>query len=203
MTSLLLFGASRGVGLEVARLARSSGCAVAAMTRTPSAELAGLGVRQFPGDACQRKRLFEALRDGPRAEAVVCTISGGPLGASADCMGTINVIDGAKRLGISRFLLVSSLGAGNSRPHASQKLISAIGPILDEKTRAEDHLMASGLEFTIIRAGGLLNGAATGRAGLHEDPGVHGRISRADLAALIMDCLGNPDSIGRIFSAVE
>ena len=49
----------------------------------------------------------------------------------------------------------------------------------------------------------IVDEPVTGRGALSEDPSVHGNIARADLAALILDCLARPDTIGRTFSAVD
>ena len=195
---LLLFGASRGTGLELARLAGLGGRVVYAVTRAPSAALEQLGVRQLSGDALDAVRVSELCRQCRDVDAVVSTMGGG----LSDSEGTINAVEGARASGIRRFVLVSSLGAGGSRAYASPRLLDAIGPILEEKTRAENHLVASELDFTIIRPGQLLDAPATGRAILREDPSLHGGIPRADLAALLLECLERPDAIGRTFSAV-
>lgn len=195
---LLLFGASRGAGFELARLARRERRPVYAVTRAPSAALEELGVRQLSGDALDAARVAELFRFYREAGEVVSTMGGG----SADGEGTINVVEGARVAGVRRFVLISSLGAGESRAFASPRLLDAIGPVLEEKTRAENHLAASGLDFTIIRPGGLKDDPPTGRAILCEDPGLHGNIPRADLAALILECLERPDTVGRTFSAV-
>lgn len=195
---LLLFGASRGTGLELARLARHAGWTVHAMTRSQSAELEEIGVRQISGTADDAARVAEVCQQCRDAGAVISSLGGG----TSDGDGTIHVIDAVRAAGIRRFILVSSLGAGESRAHASQRLLDAIGPVLEEKTRAENHLKASGLEFTIVRPGQLLDGPTTGRATLREDPSLHGGIPRAELAALLLGCLDEPASIGRTFTAV-
>ncbi len=201
--SLLLLGASRGAGLEVARLARSRGRPVFALTRSFSEPLERLGVVQLHGDALDPGRMAETCRLSAGAAAVVCTMGGGPVGASADFAGVVHAVEGAREAGIRRFLLVSSLGAGESRAYASERLLAAIGPVLEEKSRAEEFLAASGLDFTILRPGRLLDGPATGGGALSPDPAVHGGITRADLAALLLDCLEQPESVGRTFSAVD
>lgn len=198
MTPLLLFGASRGTGLEVARLARSQGYAVYAMTRSHSAELEKIGVQQLSGDVFDKKRLAEIFIDFPTIPTVVCSLGGG----HSDGEGTINLIEAAHLCMVHRFILISSLGAGESRAHASERLLAAIGTVLEEKTRAEDCLRAGKLAFTIIRPGQLIDGPYTAKAVLSEDPGIHGSISRTDLASLVMHCVERPQTAGRIYSAV-
>jgi uncharacterized protein YbjT (DUF2867 family) len=196
--ALLLFGASRGTGFELARLARQAGSPVYAMTRSHSEDLEQLGVHQFTGDAAEASRTAEACIPFHDVEAAISTMGGG----TSDGDGNIHVIDAVRAAGIRRFVLVSSLGAGESRAYASQRLLDAIGPVLEEKTRAEIHLAGSGLDFTILRPGQLLDGLPTGQAVLREDPSLHGGIPRAELAGLILQVLENPDSIGRTYTAV-
>ncbi|MCK7473872.1 MAG: NAD(P)H-binding protein [Rhodopseudomonas palustris] len=98
---------------------------------------------------------------------------------------------------------MSSLACGDSRAYASERIIAAIGPVLEAKTRAEDHLRALDLDWTIIRPGGLTEGEPTGNGALYEDPRVHGRISRADLAEMVLKCLDAPGSIKRVLATVD
>jgi len=199
---LLIFGASHGTGLEVARLARARGYPVNGFARSISPMLTRLGVPQHCGDALEWEQPLAFCRDCPDAAAAVCTIGGGPVGVSADFAGVVNVVDAVRAAGISRFVLLSSLGAGESRAHASAPLLAAIGPILEEKTRGEEYLRASGLAYTILRAGGL-NNAPAGEGGvLVERPDAHGRIAREELAVLILDALEREDTVGRVYSAV-
>jgi len=196
---LLIFGASRGTGLEVARLARRKGQSVYGVIRSQSAALEQLGVKTLSGNVDDAAQVADVCLQARDAGAVVSTLGGG----TSDGDGTMRVIDAVRAGGIRRFILVSSLGAGDSRAYASQRLLDAIGPILEEKTRAENHLAASGLDFTIIRPGQLLDAPANHRASLREDPSLHGGIPRADLAALILECLDQPETIGRTFTAVD
>ncbi len=71
------------------------------------------------------------------------------------------------------------------------------------KNQAEDHLRASGLDYTIIRPGGLGPSvlAATGTARLTEDPASLSYISRKDLARLVVDSLGDPSTAGHTYTA--
>ena len=200
--TLLIFGASRGAGLETARLARSHGWNVHALVRTASPTLEALDVQQHVGDALDATRVAEVCAACSDADAVISTMSGGPVGASADFIGVANAVEGARAAGIERFLLVSSLGAGESRAHASERLLQAIGHILEEKTRGEECLLASGLRHTVIRPGRLVDESQPGGGALVEDPGVHGDLGRGDLAELLLACIKAPQTEGRIFSSV-
>src|SRR5690606_16495068 len=116
--------------------------------------------------------------------AVISTIGCLRCEPPPDFIGNRNIIDAARNNGIGRFILITTVGAGDS--HDAANLLSRIvlRPILPLKTRAEDHLRASGLAYTIIRPGGLRpeSTEATGLGYLTEDRGSLGFIHRADLA---------------------
>ena len=71
----------------------------------------------------------------------------------------------------------------------------ALSKIIPLKTQAEEHLKESGLNYTIIRPGGLPYGEDTGRGLLSEDPETMGFINRGDLARLIVGVIDDPRTI--------
>jgi uncharacterized protein YbjT (DUF2867 family) len=79
----------------------------------------------------------------------------------------------------------------------------ALSKVIPLKTQAEDHLKASGLDYTIIRPGGLPPGIGTGGGILSEDPTTMGFIVRSDLARLILGVLDDPRTIGKTLAAVD
>ncbi|MDP6694878.1 MAG: NAD(P)H-binding protein, partial [Gammaproteobacteria bacterium] len=89
----------------------------------------------------------------------------------------------------------------DAAPLPSRIVLSKILPL---KTQAEDHLKASGLDYTIIRPGGLpYTTNSTGRGLLSEDRNTMGFILRADLARLIVGVLHDDRTIGKTFAAVD
>ena len=71
-----------------------------------------------------------------------------------------------------------------------------------EKTLGEDHLIASGLDYTLIRPGGLRNGPATGN-GLLSEEYLEGSINRADVGMLIVRALQDDSTIGKAYHVVD
>jgi len=137
-------------------------------------------------------------------DAIVTAIGGAlPDGRFVDEVGNIAIADAAEAAGVRRLVQVSSLACGDSRPYASPRIIAAIGQILEAKTRAEDDLRGRDLDWTILRPGGLTAGAASGNGALYDDPRVHGRIGRAELARLVLTALSSPATIHRVLSAVD
>lgn len=206
MRKILLFGATRGVGLELARLLREEGREVLAMVRPTSGAgaLQEMGVQVVSGDALSDGDVaaaFAAL--GPGGE-VVSTL-GGAFGAPpiVDHEGNVCIIEAAERHGAERFVFVTSLGCGETRPHMAERVAAVLGPIVDAKTRAEERLVRSGLDWTIVRPGGLRSEPPTGRGVLTEDPTIHGFIHRADVAHLVVRALRDPATVGKKLAAVD
>merc|ERR1719188_1704881 len=77
-------------------------------------------------------------------------------------------VDAAKKAGVERFVLVSSI-LTNGRAIGQENnpgfvITNAFGNILDEKLVAEKYLAQSGLDYTILRPGGLKDKPAEGAA---------------------------------------
>lgn len=203
---VLLFGATRGVGLELARHLRERGVDVVAMVRPSSdaAELRALGVRVVEGDALSADDVaaaFEALGEGGDVVSTLGSAFGQP--PIVDHEGNVKVIEEAERRGVGRFVFVTSLGCGETRPHMAERVAAVLGPIVDAKTRAEERLVRTSLAWTIVRPGGLRSEPATGRGVLSEDPEIHGFVHRADVAALVARVLRDPSTVGKKFAAVD
>ncbi|CAE7835836.1 unnamed protein product [Symbiodinium sp. CCMP2592] len=84
------------------------------------------------------------------------------MGAEAhavDNLGTKALVDAAKKSGVSKIVLVSSI-LTNGRAWGQEnspgfQVTNAFGNVLDEKLEAEKYLRASGIDYTIVRPGGL------------------------------------------------
>jgi len=204
---VIIAGASRGVGLALARQERAIGRPVVALVRPSSGctLLQQTGATIMPGDALSPDDATRLFAECPTDCDVVSTIGGVSAdGRRADDEGNINLIDAAVQAGIrGRFLLVTSIGCGNMAPYRSERAIAAFGAAVDAKTRAEDHLRASGLSWTVLRPGGLRSEQGTGRGVLSTDPALHGFISRFDVAQLAQRILRDPATIGKAFAAVD
>ncbi len=207
--SIFIAGASRGVGRELAIALRHRSYPLLALLRSTDAqaELEGLGVAIAFGDALNPADLTRAMALQPTdqpIDTVISTIGGLPKdGERADYLGNRNLIDAAVTAGVTRFILVSSIGSGDSAIALPPHVLESLGPVLVEKAKAEQHLIASGLTYTIIRPGGLLSEPATGTAVLTPDPTIAGSIHRADVAQLVCRCLISPNTQNRVLSAVD
>lgn len=202
--TIFLAGASRGVGREIAQILAST-FKVKALLRSEGArsELEGLGITTVMGDALNPADLESAMRDEP-IWAVISTVGGLPKdGQRADYLGNKNLIDAARKANAQMFILVSSIGSGNSAVALPPQALETLRPVLIEKDQAEQHLIASGLTYTVIRPGGLKSEPATGHGVLTPDPTIAGTIHRADVAKLVCQCLESDRANNRVLSAVD
>ena len=201
---VLIFGATRNTGYEVAKILRERGVPVAAAVRRGSDRglLEPLGVQFVEADAMDPESLRAAFASG-QFSAVVTTIGCLSCDPPPDGIGNMNVTDAAKAAGVKRVILITSIGTGDSHDAANILSRIALSKTLPLKTQAEDHLRASGLDYTIIRPGGLRPKPPTGRGYLSEDRSAFGFISRGDLARLIVGCLDDDRTIGRTFAAAD
>lgn len=130
-------------------------------------------------------------------DAVVFTAGSGGHGGpektdAVDRDGAIAMIDAAREAGVQRFVMVSSMGA--SDPASGPK---DLRHYLQAKQAADAHLIGSGLDYTIVRPGRLTDHPATGAVALAPSLGRSGEVSRADVAAVLLDVLDEPVTRGK------
>lgn len=203
---VFLAGASRGVGREIAKCLREKQIKVKALLRSPDtqAELEAMGVEVVMGDALNVADIEQAMLGSPAISAVLSTIGGLPKdGQRPDYLGNKNLIDVAVKAEVEKFILISSIGSGKSRVALPPQALETLGSVLAEKEKAEQHLIDSGLNYTIIRPGGLKSEPATGNGILTEDYTISGTIHRADVAQLACECLQSPVANNKTLSALD
>ena len=112
--------------------------------------------------------------------------------------------DAMQGAGVRRLMLVTGAGAGNSRGRINVLYDNLIFPLLlqrvyNDKDVAEDLVIKSGLDWTIVRPGLLTNKPATGRYKiLNEAKDWRGGfISRADVADFLVKHLDDATLFGK------
>jgi uncharacterized protein YbjT (DUF2867 family) len=130
------------------------------------------------------------------SDAVVFAAGAGPGSGPArketmDYGGAVKLIAAAKQAGVHRYLIVGSMGANPEAPGDD-----TFSVYLRAKGRADEAVRASGLDWTIVRPGGLTNDSGTGRVNLGESVS-QGQVTRDDVAAVLTAMLDSPNTIGR------
>ena len=117
--NVLVFGATRNTGLEVTKLLTMRGDKVTAFVRPTSdrTALEPLGVDFAVGDAMEPESIDKAF-DTSEFDAVLTTIGNLRANPPPDYQGNANIFDAAKRAGVERVIMVSTIGAGDSNSAA-------------------------------------------------------------------------------------
>lgn len=136
------------------------------------------------------------------ADAVVFSAGAGPGSGperkrTVDLGGALKLIEAAKSNGIRRYVMVSAMGAADPSGGSD-----AMRPYLDAKAEADAALEGSGLDSTIVRAGGLTDEPGTGRVtvGFGLD---RGSVARDDVAATLLAALDEEGTIGKTFELIQ
>lgn len=160
-----------------------------------------LGCEIVPADPGDRDELFSIMRaHAAQQPQVVCMLGGTP---QLNSQGNLNAIDAAVECGLRRFIMLTSVGCGDSAAAVDPFVKAFIGKALRAKNWAETHLQASGLDWTIIRPGGMVRRATKGKPILVANPNVSGYINVFDLGDVVFQALQSPQTIGRIYTAVD
>src|SRR6476620_1998718 len=171
MAKVLIIGASHGVGLETVRAALRAGHSVRALARSAaSIPIQNANLDKISGNALDPDTIRNALRD---IDVVIQTlgVDFSPRlifeGTRLFSDSTRILVEAMKTVGVKRLIIVTGLGAGESRGHGSLLYDAIIFPLLlkrvyDDKDVQEWIVRSSGLDWIIVRPGLLKNCAATG-----------------------------------------
>jgi len=202
--TVLVPGASGKTGRFVMEILAEQGYDARGMTRNVErAAAASEGDYSWvKGDVKNPDDLIAAM-DG--VSYVICTIgTQEPTGENSpefvDYGGVKNLVDAAKAANVKHFVLLSSAGA--SREDPENRLNKMFGNVVIWKHRGENYLKESGLDYTIVRPGGLLeNIYDQGTRGLKFEQGDMGTgiIHRGDVAAVLVAALQDPSAKSKSF----
>lgn len=126
-----------------------------------------------------------------------------------DYQGQVNQINAAKAAGVEHIVLVGSMG-GTNPDHMLNKIGN--GNILTWKRQAEQYLIESGVDYTIIRAAGLLDQPGGQRELLvgkddemlkNPPNGIPTTIPRADVATVVVQALLSPVARNKAFDLMS
>ncbi|WP_339226323.1 SDR family oxidoreductase [Oceanobacillus sp. FSL K6-2867] len=137
------------------------------------------------------------------AEAIIFSAgSGGSTGPDKtlliDLDGAVKSMEAAERAGVNRFVLVSAIQAHNRESWAD----SPIRPYMVAKHYADKELVASSLNYTIVRPGNLLNEPAIDKVSAAENL-ERGGIPREDVAKVLIASLTEEATYRKSFDLVS
>jgi uncharacterized protein YbjT (DUF2867 family) len=209
--TVLVAGASGRVGHRVVQRLQEQGVAFRALTRdVQSAETrwgATLpGVRWVAGDVRDAARMREVM---PGSHFVICVIGSREIAGEnsaefVDYGGVKNLVDAARASGVRQFVLLTAIGV-TDKEHPFNK---ATRGALEWRFRGEEYLRQSGLSYTIVRPGGLVDTPA-GQQGVRlaqgDDwrPVLRATLSREDLALVLIEALRTPGARNVTFEIVN
>jgi uncharacterized protein YbjT (DUF2867 family) len=195
MAHVLVIGASRGIGLATVKAALAAGHRVRAFARS-AVDIADPMLETVTGDALDAAAVRAALAG---TDAVI-QVLGAPKRADVYVGGTELfskatrvLVDAMVAAGPRRLVVVTGLGAGDSRGHGGflfDRVMFAL--VLDrvyrDKDVQEQIVRRSGLDWTIVRPGLLNDRPATGkvRALTAPEDWRAGPVSRDDVAAFLV-----------------
>ena len=145
----------------------------------------------------------EIVQAAKGCDAIVFTAgSGGHTGADktllVDLDGAVKTIEAAQQLGVERFVMVSAFQA-NNRENWNEK----IRHYYVAKHYADRILLDSGLNYTIVRPGGLTNDAGTGKVTVGEKLTERSTIAREDVARVVFEALQEENTFKKSFDLVQ
>lgn len=195
MATVLIMGASRGIGFEALVQALAAGHIVRALARTASGIPVGhLHLQKVDADALDAVAVQRALA----GVDVVIQSLGLPPGPEL-IFGPVRLFSGATRIlvdamkkaGTKRLISVTGFGTGDSRGYGSLLYNAAfclLGRAYEDKDVQEQIIRRSGLQWIIVRPVILTNGPKTGvyRALIDPQHWRCGLISRADVADFLV-----------------
>jgi uncharacterized protein YbjT (DUF2867 family) len=198
---VVIAGGHGKVALHLERLLADSGHRVRALIRTrdQDSDVREAGAEPVLCDLELEEDLANYVQG---ADAIVFAAGAGPGSGperkrTVDLGGALKLIDAARRTGIRRYVIVSSIGADDPESGPEQ-----MRPYLEAKAEADRRLADSGLDWTIVRPGSLTDAPGTGRVQVTEDMSARGDIPREDVARVLAASLGNDGTIGKTFVAI-
>jgi uncharacterized protein YbjT (DUF2867 family) len=199
---VLVIGGHGKVGLRLLRLLAQEGHRGRGVIRTAdqAGDLEEVGAEPV---LCDLERGDDLRPHVGSADAIVFAAGAGPGSGperkrTVDYGAAVKSMDVASELGVSRYVIVSSIGT-----HDVKAASGAMRPYLQAKRDADDALKQSELDWTIVKPGHLTNAPGTGRVEVSRTFGHRGDVPRDDVALVLLECLQAPNTIGVEFELFE
>ena len=208
MPTILIIGASRGIGIEAVKAALAAGYTVRALARSAhTIAINDSRLEKIRGDAVDRAAIVQAL-DGASAAIQVLGVPIMPMtvlkGTKLFSDASRVLVEAMRLADVRRLIAVTGLEAGDSRGSAGFLHARVLFPLIlqriyDDKSAQEEIIRSSGLDWTVVRPGILTDGPATGRYRVLTDTKTWqgGFISRRDVADFLVRQITDDTNIGK------
>jgi uncharacterized protein YbjT (DUF2867 family) len=204
---VVIAGATGQSGIHVVKQLAAKGYQVRALVRddAKAARAHGDLAVWMTGDVREPSTL-EAVFAGARygVSAIGAREREGPNNfEQVDWLGNRNLIEAAKAAGVEHYVMMTSGSAGVGDWNDPQVKRFGAGRLW--KAKAEEHLRQSGLSYTVVAPGGLRDYSG-GEKGILLKPRSQyhvGVISRADVAAVIVECITNASCARKTITVVN
>lgn len=192
--NILIAGSTGNTGLRLTQQLVDAGHQPIAMHRSSS------DTSKLPEGVVRREADLTELPDDVCAGADVVVFAAGSGGDTSDEMtdkidrdGAKKLIDIAAKRGVDHFVMLSSVGAGDPDPQ------SDLANYLQAKHEADEHLIASGLSYTVVRPVALTDEDGNRNMKLGEDVDAGGKAARGDVAAILARSATDNTLAGKVF----
>ena len=197
MARIVIFGGHGKVALLLAPLLSARGDEVTAVIRNPdhADDVRAAGAEPVVFDVEQQDRAaIAALLAGHDAVVWSAGAGGGDAARTraVDRDAAVRSMDAAVDAGVRRYVMVSYFGASPDHGVPADNPFHAYA---EAKAAADEHLRASGLDWTILGPSSLTLGEATGRIDVTADES--DEVSRADVAQVIAETLREDSTVRR------
>ena len=204
---VVIAGGHGKIALNLEQLLTRRGDSVAGFIRNPdhAADLQAGGAQPLVVDL-ENASVDDVASHLEGADAVVFAAGAGPGSGAArketvDRDAAILLADAAEAAKISRYVMISSMGADADAPDdAGDPVFVAY---LRAKGAADDNVRArKALESTIVRSGHLTDDPGIGRVLIADSTG-RGNIPREDVATVLLAVLDTPGTAGQTFEVIS
>ncbi|HOA66671.1 MAG TPA: NAD(P)H-binding protein [Phycicoccus elongatus] len=205
---LVVFGATGGVGSQIVAQGAAAGHEVTAVTRRevsiPGSVRVAVGDIEDPTFVSDVIAGHDAVASALGLRRAKETSLRGPLASPPDLTSRVSghIVAGMHTHGVHRVAAVSAAGVGNSRPGLNPFMralirFTNVGAFYADLERMEPVYAASGLDWCCVRPTGLTDGPSTGGVRLVDRFAFNAWITRADVAAYVLDCVTAPTVTNR------
>lgn len=210
---VLVIGGTRGTGLLIARLLHQQGASVRVLARDPVRARSVLdpSIAILNGDLTRPQTLLPAIAGARHLVFTAGCRSGYPVRErcikATEYDGVLNTLAAARQQGFTGRLLYMT-ASGLLTPSLMTRALNLWkGNTLLWRRRAEDAIRRSGLDYTVVRTGMLVNRpAGRHRIEITQTPlplSVRHRIARADVAQVFVAALDHPQASRATFEVVS